>query len=278
MKNLLNGKKLSEDIYARISDALSQTDITPRLDIILANNDDASLKYVALKKKAGERLGIKVFIHQFGKDSSENEIITLIEQLNKNNDSHGIMIQLPTFSQFNSYKLISAISPEKDVDGLNPTTLGRLFHGDKTAFISATALGIVKMIDAYNINVTGKLIVMVGWNSFIGMPLEAVLTKRGASFVVTHSKTADLKALTSKADILITAVGKPKFIKSDFVKDGAIVLDAGFERGMDGKFYGDVDFETVSPKCSLITPVPGGVGPMTVVSLLHNVCLSAGII
>lgn len=278
MKNLLNGKKLSEDIYAQISDALSQSDINPRLDIILANNDDASLKYVALKKKAGERLGIKVFIHQFEKISSENEIVTLIEQLNDDDDSHGIMVQLPTFSQFNSYKLISAISPEKDVDGLNPTTLGRLFHGDNAAFISATALGIVKMIDSYNINVTGKLIVMVGWNSFIGMPLEAVLTKRGASFVVTHSKTTNLKALTSKADILITAVGKPKFIKSDFVKDGAIVLDAGFERGIDGKFYGDVDFDAVSPKCSLITPVPGGVGPMTVASLLYNVCLSAGVI
>lgn len=275
---IIDGKKLATNIYKDLRSKLKSSNIKPRLDIILANNDYASIKYVELKKRKGLELGIKVVVHDFRNGTNNAELEELILGLNENLSVDGIMLQLPIFPRLDTYKLLNLISIKKDVDGLNPQTLGALFHGNDNVFVSATAFGIIKILDFYNINVEGKLVVMVGWNSFIGMPLEAVLTKRGATFLVTHSKTVNLSSLTKQADILITAVGKPSLITADYLKPGAVVIDAGFEKNEFGQISGDVDFQSVKNMCSMITPVPGGVGPMTVASLMFNVCKSAQII
>ena len=269
---LIDGKKQANDIKEKLKkeiNTLKEQGVIPGLAIILVGHDPASEIYVKNKIKTCDELGICTLLYRFTEESSEKEIIAQIKDLNADDEIDGILIQSPLPTIFNEDKIISYVDPKKDVDGFGINNLGALLSNDEL-IIAATPLGILKMLEHENVSLEGKHAVVVGSSRIVGRPMAALLLNRGATVTICNNKTKNLKEITSRADILIVAIGQAKFITSDFIKEGAIVIDVGINR-IDKSLYGDVDFASVSKKASLITPVPGGVGPMTIIMLLSNV-------
>lgn len=272
---ILDGKKVSEKIFSQLKEDVGKLSKTPRLEIFLVGNDFGSKKYVEMKKKRGEEIGVIVNVNSFNTEADSEEIIEKISEFNMDPDVTGIMVQLPLPHGLSEKEILEAIDPAKDVDGLTATNLGLLFQRNPYAIASATPLGIMLLLDEYDINLEGKNVVIINDTKVVGLPLSAMMLTRRATVTVCHDRTEDLEDITSKADILVSAVGKAKFVTDDMVKEGAVVIDVGISMGEDGKIAGDVDFEEVKEKASYIAPVPGGVGPMTVASLFRNLILSA---
>ncbi len=269
---IIDGKLISNEIRKNIKkeiENLKEKNIIPGLGIILVGNDPASEIYVRNKMKACDELGVHALLYRFDEENSEEEIIEQIEKLNKDDHIHGILVQSPLPTCFNEDRIISYVDKEKDVDGFGIYNLGDLISNQER-IVAATPLGILKMLEYENIDVEGKNVVVVGASLIVGRPMAILLLNRGATVTIAHSKTQNLKEITKQADILIVAIGQAKFITDEYVKDGAVVIDVGTNR-VDGKLYGDVDFDEVSKKASYITPVPGGVGPMTITMLISNV-------
>ena len=269
---LIDGRKQANDIKEKLKKEIStlkEQGVIPGLAIILVGHDPASEIYVKNKIKTCDELGICTLLYRFTKERSEKEIIAQIKDLNEDDGIDGILIQSPLPAIFNEDKIISYVDPKKDVDGFGINNLGALLSNNEL-IIAATPLGILKMLENESVSLEGKNVVVVGASRIVGRPMATLLLNRGATVTICHNKTKNLKEITSNADILIVAIGQAKFITSDFVKEGAVVIDVGINR-IDNHLYGDVDFDSVSKKASLITPVPGGVGPMTIVMLLSNV-------
>ena len=269
---LIDGKKQANDIKEKLKKEIStlkEQGVIPGLAIILVGHDPASEIYVKNKIRVCDEIGICTLLYRFTEESSEKEIIARIKDLNADDEIDGILIQSPLPTIFNEDKIISYVDPKKDVDGFGINNLGALLSNNEL-IIAATPLGILKMLEHENVSLEGKNAVVVGSSRIVGRPMAALLLNRGATVTICNNKTKNLKEITSRADILIVAIGQAKFITSDFIKEGAIVIDVGINR-IDKSLYGDVDFASVSKKASLITPVPGGVGPMTIIMLLSNV-------
>lgn len=265
----INGKDISNKIKEKLKSEIKTYMIKPCLAVIQIGNDEASNIYIKAKEKACSEVGIYLKHIKFGEDVREIEIINKIIELNNDDYVNGILLQLPIPQKFNEEKLINYISRSKDVDGLTDTNMGKLLN-NKKCLISCTPQGIINMLEESNVEISGKNVVIVGRSKLVGKPLISLFLNKDATVTVCHSKTENLKQFTKNADILVVAIGKKHFITDDMVKEGSIVIDVGINR-IDGKIYGDVDYENVKEKVSMITPVPGGVGPMTVAMLLNNV-------
>ncbi len=273
---IIDGKLIAQEIRKNLKkeiDALKNQEITPGLGIILVGNDPASEIYVRNKMKACKELGLNALLYRFDQTNREEEIIDQIKQLNCDDRIHGILVQSPLPSCFDENHIISYVAKEKDVDGFGLYNLGALIS-DQEHIIAATPLGILKMLEYEKVDVTGKHVVVVGASLIVGRPMAMLLLNRGATVTIAHDKTLNLAQITQQADILIVAIGQAKFITAEYVKENAIVIDVGTNY-IAGHLYGDVDFASVSKKASLITPVPGGVGPMTITMLLSNVVKQA---
>jgi methylenetetrahydrofolate dehydrogenase (NADP+)/methenyltetrahydrofolate cyclohydrolase len=270
---LLDGKKTSEKILAQLKlDVLSMTQ-KPRLEVVLVGNDPASIKYVQMKKKAGEGVGITVNTHHLRDDVATEGIVEMIRGFNEDSEVSGILVQLPLPQGIDKDQVLEAISPQKDVDGLTLTNQHLLEQGDPSAIAPATPKGIMELQREYGIGVSGKNVVIVNNSNIVGIPLGHLMKAAGANVTICYDQTEKIPEKTREADILVSGVGQAGFITADMVKDGAVVIDVGIDM-KDGKVSGDVDFENVKDKCSYITPVPGGVGPMTVASLLSSLVSS----
>jgi len=268
---ILDGQTTSQKILTSLKEKVSQFSFVPNLDIILVGDDPASLKYVELKQKKAESIGISGQIHHLDKNSTTEDIINLINNLNQDPKITGLMVQLPLPNQINTAQVLLSIDPKKDADGLSPINLGLLFQKGQTGIAAATALGIIKLLEEYQIDLSGKNAVIIGRSSEVSLPLFALLLDKNCTITICHSHTQNLINICNKADILISAIGKPNFLGKEYVKPGAVVVDVGFATDPNtGKTTGDFDFDQVSSVAGFITPVPGGVGPMTVVSLLAN--------
>ena len=278
MAEIIDGKKVSEHIRAQIAAGVeklkAETDITPGLAAVLVGDDPASEIYVRNKRKACANAGMYSEEHKLPAETTEQELLNLVDRLNNDPNIHGILVQLPLPDHINETKVLRAVSPLKDVDGFHPYNVGLLVEGNPR-FISCTPHGIIKMLEFYNIDITGKEAVIVGRSNIVGKPVSMLLLHRHATVTVCHSRTKPLDEVTKRADILVAAIGRANFITGDMVKEGAVVIDVGINRNEEGKLTGDVDFEAVSEKASYITPVPGGVGPMTISMLLWNTLESA---
>ncbi|MGN1320746.1 MAG: bifunctional methylenetetrahydrofolate dehydrogenase/methenyltetrahydrofolate cyclohydrolase FolD [Acutalibacteraceae bacterium] len=277
MSNIIDGKTVSAAVKQRVADEvkiLNQKGVSVCLAVILVGEDPASKIYVANKKKACEQLGIISKEYVLPADTDQEEILSLIEQLNNDKTVNGILCQLPLPKGLDEKAVIDAISPEKDVDAFHPVNVGKIMIGDYD-FLPCTPAGIMEMLAYYNIDVSGKECVVIGRSNIVGKPMAMLLLHKNGTVTICHSKTKNLCEVTSKADILVAAVGKANFVTADMVKDGAVVIDVGMNRNSDGKLCGDVDFQAVSQKASYITPVPGGVGPMTIATLMQNTLTAA---
>ena len=269
---LLDGKSLSNAIESDLHDkikALSSRGITPGLAVILVGNNPASCAYVHMKAKACKRVGIYSSTHEMPSTITQDELLSVIEILNNNPNIDGILIQLPLPTHIDTSKILESIAPHKDVDGFHPFNMGRLSVG-LGGFVPATPLGVMNLLRAYDIDVSGQDVAIVGMSNIVGKPLASLMLNAGASVSCCHILTRDVSAYTRAADIICVGVGKPSLITADMVKQGAIVVDIGINRLESGALVGDVAFDEVAPKCSFITPVPGGVGPMTIATLLQN--------
>ncbi|MFH5810451.1 bifunctional 5,10-methylenetetrahydrofolate dehydrogenase/5,10-methenyltetrahydrofolate cyclohydrolase [Companilactobacillus sp. FL22-1] len=270
---LLEGKKvaaaLDETMTQRV-DQLKAKGITPGLAVILVGDNSASAVYVRNKKRRAEKLGIDFQLIHFPTEVTEQELLAKIDELNHDPAIDGFIVQLPVPDHIDEDKVIEAIDPHKDVDGFTPISVGNLWIGTPLTK-PATASGILMMLDHYNVELDGKNVVIVGRSNIVGKPTAALMLDRNATVTITHSHTKNLKEITSKADVLVVAIGKAKFITADYVKDQAIVIDVGMDRDEFGKLCGDVDFDDVKAKVSMMTPVPGGVGPMTITALVDQV-------
>ena len=277
MSQLIDGKKLAKEIREELKlevDELKKQGITPKLAVILIGEDPASKVYVKNKSKACDKAGIEFEEYLLPANTTEEELFDLIQKLNNKDDVDGILLQSPVPKHININKAFSLISPNKDVDGFNPVNVGKLTIGED-AFVSCTPYGIVKMLEAYDINVEGKNVTILGRSNIVGKPLIQCMLKKNATVTVCHSKTQNIEEILKRSDVIISAIGKAKFVKKEMVKDGAVVIDVGINRMDDGSIVGDVDFENVSKIASFITPVPGGVGPMTIAMLINNVVKAA---
>lgn len=272
MYKLIDGKEVAaavrENIKAEV-EKLSQEGKSTGLAVIIVGNNPASRVYVNNKKKGCEQVGIRSFEYALGEDTSTEELLSLIEKLNRDSEVDGILCQLPLPGQIDEQKVLNAISPDKDVDAFHPVNTGHIMIGDHS-FLPCTPAGIIEMLKYYDIAVEGKECVVIGRSNIVGKPMMMLLLEQNGTVTICHSRTADLKSVTKRADILVSAVGKAGFVTADMVKEGAVVIDVGMNRNAEGKLCGDVDFENVKEKCSFITPVPGGVGPMTITMLLNN--------
>jgi len=275
---LIDGKVVSQSVRDEVAELASKlkqdTGIVPGLAAVLVGDDAASEIYVRNKRKACEKVGIYSEEHKLPAETTEEQLLGLVNKLNEDTKIHGILVQLPLPGHIDETKILRTVSPLKDVDGFHPYNVGLLVEGNPR-FVSCTPGGIIKMLDFYNIDIKGKDVVVVGRSNIVGKPVSMLLLHRHGTVTICHSRTKDLKAVTGRADILVAAIGRANFITADMVKDGAVVIDVGINRKDDGKLTGDVDFEAVSEKASFITPVPGGVGPMTIAMLLYNTYLSA---
>lgn len=273
MATIIDGKELAketrENLKIKCND-LKEKGIVPKLAVIMVGDNKASQVYVRNKSKACDDVGIQFEEYLLEKDIKQKELDDLIIKLNKDKNINGILLQSPIPEHLDINKAFELISPAKDVDGFNPVNVGKLSLNQDT-FVSCTPYGIMKMFDKYNIELEGKNIVIIGRSNIVGKPLIQCCLNRNATVTVCHSRTKDIKHYTQNADILIVAIGKSKYITEDMVKENAVIIDVGINRGEDGKLTGDVDFENVNKKASYITPVPGGVGPMTIAMLLNNV-------
>lgn len=272
MAQLIDGKKISAEIKDELKKRVSELKADGKeitLAVIQVGNDPASSVYVGNKKKACEYIGIKSLAYELPEETTEEKLLSIIEELNNRDDVNGILVQLPLPSHINEDKVIETIDSKKDVDGFNPMSVGALSIGKK-GFVSCTPAGIIQLLKRSNIEIEGKECVVVGRSNIVGKPMAMLLLRENGTVTVAHSRTKNLKEVTKRADILVAAVGKPKFITADYVKEGAVVIDVGIHRNENNKLCGDVDFESVEPKASAITPVPGGVGPMTIAMLMYN--------
>ena len=241
----------------------------PGLAVVLVGEDPASVVYVGRKKKACESLGFYSEEYKLPKETSEEELLKLVRTLNQNSQVHGILVQLPLPAHLNPQKVIETIDPRKDVDGMHPFSLGKLVAG-LPGLRSCTPAGVMVILDHYKVPVPGKMAVVIGRSIMVGKPMAQLLIEANATVTVCHSKTRDIGAVIRQADLVVAAMGRPRFVKGDMVKEGAVVVDVGINRTPEGKLVGDVDFDAVAPKASAITPVPGGVGPMTIALLMKN--------
>lgn len=277
---ILNGEGIAAQTRVRLKAKIAKSRTKPGLAVILVGHDPASHMYVQFKKEASEEVGMYLESYEFKETVSQKKLMKVIEKLNKNKKIHGILVQLPLPEHINTFEVLDAIAPEKDVDGFHPENVGWMLIG-KPLLMPATTLGIWRLLQSTNVQVKGKHVVMVGASNIVGKPTAALFLNEGATVTICHKKTKDLEKHVKEADILITATGVPKLITEDMVRQGVVIIDAGIKRHK-GKVVGDVDFEALKEKASYITPVPGGVGPMTVVSLLENTWkamrLSKGII
>lgn len=271
MTIILDGKALAEKIYTEIAEKVSHLSTPPKLVVILVGEHPASSVYVKNKEKSCEKSGIASEVVRFTETVSEEALLEKISELNKDENVSGIIVQLPLPAHISPQKVIHAIDPKKDADGFHPTNLGEMFLSKEGELLPpATPGGIIRLLEEYKIGISGMNAVVIGRSNIVGKPIATMLLNRNATVTVCHSKTKDLSSYTSKADLLIVAIGKPEMITGEMVKQGAIVIDVGIHRKEDGSLCGDVDFKSVSPKASFITPVPGGVGPMTVATLIEN--------
>ena len=269
---LLDGKSLSVTIERDLTEqiaALVSQGVTPGLAVILVGNNPASCAYVQMKAKACKRVGIYSVTHEMPSKITQDELLSVIEILNNDPNIDGILVQLPLPAHIQTSKVLEAINPKKDVDGFHPFNIGRLSVNVDT-FVPATPLGVMKLLESYHIDVRGKDVVIIGMSNIVGKPLMSLMVNAGASVRCCHILTRAVKQYTKNADIVCVAVGKVGLLSADMIKEGAVVVDVGINRLESGTLVGDVDFENVAPKSSFITPVPGGVGPMTIVSLLQN--------
>jgi len=283
---LIDGKKVSaeikEEIAAEVKEIINKGGKKPHLAAILVGHDGGSETYVAHKVKSCEQVGFDSTLVRFEDDVTEAELLAKIDELNKNNDIDGFIVQLPVPKHIDEQKIIEAIDPKKDVDGFHPVNVGNMVIGID-AFVSATPAGIVDLLQRYNIETSGKNVVVLGRSNIVGRPMSVLLSQKGldATVTVCHSRTKDLPSVVKQADIIIAAIGIPEFVTKDMVKEGAVIIDVGTTRVKSDltksgwKLKGDVKFDEVADKCSYITPVPGGVGPMTIVSLLKNTLKAA---
>lgn len=277
MAELIDGKALAQKIRGELKgecDKLKEQGIFPKLAVIMVGDDKASKIYVKNKSKACEEIGIAYEEFLLGSDISLEELLNLIDTLNNRDDIHGILLQAPIPKTLDINAAFNRIDYRKDVDGFNPINVGKLVIG-QDCFISCTPFGIIRMLEEYGIEIEGKNAVVVGRSNIVGKPVSQCLMAKNATVTVCHSRTRNIEEVTRNADILVAALGKPKFIKGDMVKDGVVVIDVGINRTEEGKIVGDVDFDAVSKKASYITPVPGGVGPMTIAMLMTNVIKAA---
>jgi len=273
---ILDGKavslKVKESVKVR-ADELKKFGIEPTLAVVLVGEDKASQTYVRAKEKACNEYGIKSVAHRLSENTTQNELLALINVLNLDDSIHGILVQLPLPKHIDTNVVLAAIDPRKDVDGFHAVNVGKLVSG-LDGFVPCTPLGVMEILKEYGIEVAGLNAVVIGRSNIVGKPMANLLLNASATVTVTHSKTKNLKEICKNADLIVAAIGKPFFLKADMVKDGAVVVDVGINRLDDGRLVGDVDFEEVAPKCSYITPVPGGVGPMTIAMLLNNTILA----
>ncbi len=276
MYKIIDGKVISasvkDAVKAEVS-RLNQQGITVGLSVIIVGNDPASKVYVANKKKACESLGIISKEYALPESTTQQELLSLIDTLNNDKNINGILCQLPLPEHLDETAVINAISPLKDVDAFHPQNVGKIMLGDYD-FVPCTPAGVMEMLEYENIDINGKACVVIGRSNIVGKPMSMLLLHKNGTVTVCHSKTENLKEVCAKADILVAAVGRPNFVKGDMVKQGAVVIDVGINR-VDGKLVGDVDFDDVKDKCSAITPVPGGVGPMTIAMLMKNTVTAA---
>ncbi len=270
MATILDGKKLRDEIFKDLSDKITFMKESPCLAVILVGSNPASKIYVSHKKKACEKIGIKSLSYELPHNTREKELLELIDKLNKDEKVNGILVQLPLPKHIDNHKVIEAIDPIKDVDGFHPENMGRLLIGNG-GFTSCTPKGIISLIEHYDLDLAGLNCVVVGRSNIVGKPISILLSQKNATVTLAHSKTVNLKKICKKSDIIVAALGIDRVITEDFVKEGAIIIDVGINRNELGKIHGDVDFMNVKDKASYITPVPGGVGPMTIASLMQNV-------
>ena len=274
---ILDGKKLSKKIKEELKkevEELKKEGITPGLAVILVGEDPASKTYVNMKHKSCEEVGIRSIVYKFDENITNEELLAKIDEINNDDSIHGLLIQLPLPKHIDTTKVLERVDVKKDVDGFHPYNMGRLVEGLDT-FAPCTPLGVMELFKEYNINVYGKDVCVVGASNIVGKPMWALLVNEMATVDICHIATKDLASHTKRADIVIVGVGKPNLITADMVKDGVIVVDIGINKLENGKIVGDVDFENVSKKASFITPVPGGVGPMTIAMLLKNTVKAA---
>lgn len=276
MANVIDGKQISKDIKEELKEEVASLAAQGRkccLAVIQVGNDPASSVYVGNKKRACAYVGIESLAYELPEETTEEELLTIIDKLNKDANVHGILCQLPLPKHINEDHVIKAISPKKDVDGFHPQNVGALVIGEK-GFVSCTPAGIIQLLKRSNIEMDGKHCVVVGRSNIVGKPISLLMLRENATVTICHSHTKNLKEICKEADILIVAIGKPQFIDKEYVKDGAVVIDVGIHRDENNKLCGDVKYDEVEPVASYITPVPGGVGPMTIAMLMHN-CVEA---
>lgn len=266
---LLDGKRIAAEIRQELYGEVSEMKQKPSLAVILVGNNSASEVYVKGKIKACEEVGIHSYSYRLPENSTQKEVEKLVSSLIKKKEINGVLVQLPLPKALDADKILNLIPPEKDVDGFSPLNFGKVALGEK-GVSACTPLGVIELLSRYNIEITSKHAVIVGRSKIVGRPLAMLLLNRDATVTICHSKTQNLKEECLRADILIAAIGRERFITADMVKNGAVVVDVGINRAEDGKLYGDVDFENIKEKAAYITPVPGGVGPMTIAMLLKN--------
>lgn len=278
MPQIIDGKAISAQIKDELKkkvEVLKETQgISVCLAVIQVGSDPASTVYVGNKKKACAYIGIDSLSYELPEETTQEELLTLIGELNGNKEVNGILVQLPLPEHIDEDAAIRAIDPKKDVDGFHPQSVGALCIG-QPGFVSCTPAGIIQLLKRSGIEIAGRECVIVGRSNIVGKPMALLLLRENGTVTVAHSRTANLQEVTKRADILVVAVGRPKMIKRDYVKEGAVVIDVGIHRNESGRLCGDVDYEDVAPVCSAITPVPGGVGPMTIAMLMYN-CVEAG--
>ena len=278
MAEIIDGKLVSQatrkEIAENVAEFKKEYGITPGLAVILVGDDPASCVYVRNKHKGCIDAGMNSYQIEMPKDTTEEELLSKIDELNNDSNVHGILVQLPLPSHLSEEKVINRISPKKDVDAFHPENVGKIMIGSYD-FLPCTPAGVMKLLEYYSVDITGKECVIIGRSNIVGKPMSLLLLAKNGTVTVCHSKTKDLKSVTKRADILVVAIGRANFVTADMVKPGAVVVDVGINRLDDGKLCGDVDFSAVSDVASMITPVPGGVGPMTITMLLNNTLTAA---
>ena len=276
MYKLIDGKEVSNHVKTKVREEvelLKEKGIEPALAVIIVGNDPASRVYVNNKKKACEFTGMRSVEYAMPEETTEEELLSVIDKLNADESINGILCQLPVPKHISDKAVIERISPKKDVDVFSAENVGKMWQGDYD-MASCTPMGVIELLDYYGIDVCGKNCVIIGRSNIVGKPMASLLLERSATVTICHSRTKNLSEITSKADLIVAAVGRAKFVTADMVKEGAIVVDVGINRNEDGKLCGDVDFENVKDKCEFITPVPGGCGPMTIAVLMKNTLLA----
>ena len=272
MTQIIDGKRISQEIKDELKEnvtVLKEQGTEVALAVIQVGNDPASSVYVNNKKKACAYVGMNSLSYELPEETTQEELLSLIGELNERKDVNGILVQLPVPAHIDEKTIINAIDPKKDVDGFHPQSVGSLCIG-QPGFVSCTPAGIIQLLKRSDIDISGKHCVVIGRSNIVGKPMALLMLRENATVTIAHSKTKDLKSITRQADILIVAIGKPKFIDASYIKDGAVVIDVGIHRNEDNKLCGDVDFDSAKEVASYITPVPGGVGPMTIAMLMKN--------